>query len=61
MWEILTNEFTGADKAKVVRLKTHKRQLKLIQMKEKETINDFTARITRLVIQVKTCGETITE
>lgn len=50
-----------ADKAKVVRLQTHKRQLKLIQMEEKEIINDFATRITRLVNQVKACGESITE
>ncbi|XP_058733125.1 uncharacterized protein LOC131604719 [Vicia villosa] len=43
----------------VVRLQTRKRQLELIQMEEKETINDFTTRITLLVNQVKACGEMI--
>lgn len=60
-WEILEKAYVGADKAEVVRLQTHKHQFKLIQMEEKETINDFTMRITRLVNQVKTCGETVTE
>lgn len=32
----------------------------MIEIKEKETINDFTTRITRLVNQVKTRGETNT-
>ncbi|XP_050908526.1 uncharacterized protein LOC127122190 [Lathyrus oleraceus] len=49
------------DKAKMVRLQTHKRQLEFIQMKEKETINDFAATITHLVNRVKACGETFTE
>lgn len=37
------------EKTKVVRLQTNKCQIELIQMEEKETINDFTTRITRLV------------
>ena len=45
----------------MVRLKTQKRQLEFIQREENETINFFTTRITRLVNQVKVCGETVTE
>lgn len=60
-WEFLEKAYTGVDKAKVVRLNTHKRQLELIQMEEKETINNFTIRITRLVNQVKACREAVTE
>lgn len=54
-WEILEKAYAGADKAKAVRLQTHKHQLELIQMMEKETINDFMKVITRLVNQVKAC------
>ncbi|XP_050920494.1 uncharacterized protein LOC127138138 [Lathyrus oleraceus] len=58
-WEILEKAYTWADKAKVVRLQTHKlQQLELIQMEVNDTIKDFTTRITQLVIQVKACGET---
>lgn len=53
--------YVGDGKEKVVMLQTHKRHLELIQMEEKETINDFTMRITRLVNQVKACGETFME
>lgn len=59
-WKILENAYVGVGKANMVRLQTRKRQLELIQMGEKETINDFTTRITRLVNQVKSCGETVT-
>lgn len=45
----------------MVRLQNHKHQLKLIQIEEKDTINEFTTRITRLVNQVKACGETVTQ
>lgn len=45
----------------MVRLQNHKRQLELIKMEEKETINDFTTIITRLENQVKACGETLTK
>lgn len=53
--------YASADKVKVMRLQTHKRQLKLFQMDDKETINDFTMRITRLVNQVEACREKMTE
>lgn len=33
----------------------------MTQIEEKETINDFVTRITRLVNQVKACGETVME
>lgn len=57
-WEILEKAYAWDDKRKMVRLKTHTCQLELIQIEEKETINDFTTWITRLVNQVKACGET---
>jgi hypothetical protein len=60
-WEILEKAYAGAVKAKVVRLQTYKRQFELTQMEEKETINDYITRITRLVNQIKSCGETILE
>lgn len=33
----------------------------MIQMEENDMINDFTTRITRLMNQVKACGEKVTE
>ncbi|XP_050886070.1 uncharacterized protein LOC127091468 [Lathyrus oleraceus] len=60
-WEILEKAYVGAFKAKVVRLQTYKRQFKLTQMEDKETINDYITRITRLVNQIKSCGEMILE
>lgn len=58
-WEILEKAYAGADKANVVRLQTHKRQLEFIKMEEKDTINDFTTRIVWLMNQVKSCRETV--
>ena len=52
-WEIFEKMYAGDDKAKVVRLQTHKRQLEFIQIEEKETIFEFTTRIAILVNQVK--------
>lgn len=57
----MEKNYAIVDKAKVARLQTHKRKLKLIQMEEKETISEFTTRIARLVNQVKAWGETVTE
>jgi len=60
-WDTLHKTYGGADKIKKVRLQTHKRQYELLQMEEKETINDFFARIGKLVNQMKSCGETVSE
>ncbi|XP_050877523.1 uncharacterized protein LOC127081294 [Lathyrus oleraceus] len=60
-WEILEKAYVGAVKGKVVRLQTYKRQFELTQMEDKETINDYITRITQLVNQIKSCGETILE
>ncbi|XP_058771127.1 uncharacterized protein LOC131644592 [Vicia villosa] len=60
-WLILEKAYAGAAKAKVVRLQIHKRQFELTQMEDKEAINDYVTRITRLVNQIKSCGETILE
>ncbi|XP_050916184.1 uncharacterized protein LOC127131298 [Lathyrus oleraceus] len=60
-WGILEKAYAGADKVKVVRLQTHKRQFELLQMEEKETVNNYVTRVTRLVNQMKSCGEAISE
>lgn len=46
-----------ANKAKVVRLQTHKQKLESIQMEEKKTINDYITEITPLVNQIKSYGK----
>ncbi|XP_058775810.1 uncharacterized protein LOC131650087 [Vicia villosa] len=53
VWENLEKAYVEADKAKFVRLQTHKLQPDLFQIEDKKTINDFTTRITRLVNQVE--------
>lgn len=60
-WEILEKSYAGDNIEKMVRLKTHKMYLELIHMEEKEIVSEYARRITRLVNQIKTCGETITE
>lgn len=60
-WDILEKAYAGVDKPKVVRLQTHKRQFELLQMEEKEMVNDYITRVTRLVNQMKACGELVSE
>ena len=60
-WGIFEKAYAGAGKAKVVRLQTHKRQFELLQMEDKETINDYVTRVTRLGNQMKSCGEAVPE
>ena len=45
---------------KEVRLQTHKRTYELLHMEDSENIFDFFTRVTKLVNQIKTCGETLT-
>ncbi|XP_058783588.1 uncharacterized protein LOC131658297 [Vicia villosa] len=46
-WEVLEKAYAGADKAKVVRLQTHKRKFELTQMEVKETINDYVTLVIK--------------
>nr|XP_004516686.1 uncharacterized protein LOC101512199 [Cicer arietinum] len=60
-WGILEKAYASADKAKVARLQNHKRRFELLQMEDKETINDYVTRVTRLGNQMKSCGEAVSE
>ena len=59
-WEILEKSFGGAKKVKGLRLQNRKRTYELLQMEESESIIDFFTRVTKLVNQIKLCGETLT-
>jgi len=59
-WEILEKSFGGAEKVKEVRLQTHKRTYELLQMEDNESITDFFTKVTKLVNQIKVCGEVLT-
>ena len=45
---------------KEVRLQTHKRTYELLQMKDNESTFDLFTGVTKLVNQIKVCGETLT-
>ncbi|KAK2458009.1 hypothetical protein QL285_005216 [Trifolium repens] len=59
-WDILAQSFGGAEKVKEVKLQTFKRQYELLQMEESESIGDYFTKVTRLVNQIKGCGEVLT-
>lgn len=56
---MLQKTYGGVEKIKKVRLRTFMRQYELLQMEEKETINEFFARIGKLVNQMKAYGKTM--
>lgn len=58
-WDILAQSFGGAEKVKEVKLQTFKRQYELLQMEDSETVSDFFTKVTRLVNQIKNCGEVV--
>src|SRR4051812_13295485 len=59
-WEILEKSFGGVEKVKEVRLQTHKRTYDFLKMEDGESITDFFTRVTKLVNQIKICGEALT-
>ncbi|XP_019465404.1 PREDICTED: uncharacterized protein LOC109363608 [Lupinus angustifolius] len=60
-WEILEKNYTGGKRVKKVRLLTLKRQFKLMQMDEQESIAEYFNRLRGLINQMKGCGETLRE
>lgn len=58
-WQILKKEFQGSSKVVTVKLQTHRREFETLIMKNDESILDYMSRISALVNQMKSYGETI--
>ncbi|KAA8517207.1 hypothetical protein F0562_017541 [Nyssa sinensis] len=60
-WEILQMEFQGNDKAISIKLQTLWTDFDNLLMKESEGIKDYFSRVSEIVNQIQSCGNTIQE
>ncbi|KAG6385530.1 hypothetical protein SASPL_154366 [Salvia splendens] len=58
-WEILKQEYLGDQKVIKVRLQTFRRSFAELMMGEKETVQNYLSRVTEIVSQMCSYGETI--
>ncbi|KAG6403222.1 hypothetical protein SASPL_135439 [Salvia splendens] len=58
-WEILKQEYLGDQKVIKVRLQTLRRSFAELMMGEKETVQNYLSRVTEIVSQMGSYGETI--
>nr|XP_017228871.1 PREDICTED: uncharacterized protein LOC108204088 [Daucus carota subsp. sativus] len=60
-WDILKAEFEGNEKTTKIRLQNLRREFENLKMKEGETIKDYSSRVIKLVNELKSNGESITD
>ena len=56
-WDILKINFQGTNKVHVVKLQNIRREFENLQMKENESIADFSSRTSNVINQLKSNGE----
>ena len=59
IWEDLKARFVGADRVKEARLQTLESEFESLKMKDSETLDEFTGKISQLVSQANNLGSTI--
>lgn len=60
-WEILEAEFHGDEKVRSINLQALKKDFQDLRMKDSENIQNYHARVMEIVIQMRTCGDNITD
>ncbi|GJZ39747.1 putative reverse transcriptase domain-containing protein [Tanacetum coccineum] len=58
-WEVLKQEFQGDVKVRAIKLQTLKQDYENTKMKENESLNDYSSRLTDLINQMKSYGDEI--
>ncbi|GKA91410.1 hypothetical protein Tco_0813280 [Tanacetum coccineum] len=58
-WEVLKQEFQGDIKVRGIKLQTLRRDYENTKMKENESLNDYSSRLTDLINQMKSYGDEI--
>ena len=56
-WDILETNFKGTDKVHTVKLQNTRREFENLQMKENESVVDFSSRTSNVINQLKSNGE----
>lgn len=58
-WEILKREYMGDHKVIIVKLQTFRLSFETMSMKEKETIQEYLARLSTIVKQMRFYGDSL--
>ncbi|CAN0856784.1 Retrovirus-related Pol polyprotein from transposon TNT 1-94 [Linum grandiflorum] len=61
VWTILEKEFKSTEKARVIKLQTLRRDFENLNMKDDETVKDYSTRVAEVTNQMKLYGEDITD
>ncbi|KAC9475832.1 hypothetical protein E3N88_45774 [Mikania micrantha] len=61
VWDALKTRFLGVDRVRTARLQTLRREFENLKMKEDESIDDFTGKMSGLVSKAKGLGTTFEE
>ncbi|TXG69605.1 hypothetical protein EZV62_004540 [Acer yangbiense] len=57
IWDELKNKFEGSERVKSVKLLTLKREFENMKMKDSETVNDYSSKLSNLVNQMRLYGD----
>ncbi|KAL8132856.1 hypothetical protein AgCh_008366 [Apium graveolens] len=60
-WDILKAEFEGNEKTTAMKLQSLRREFENLKMKDSEIIKDYSSQIIRLVNELKSNGENVTD
>ena len=60
-WEALKTMFLGADRVKTARIQTLKAEFEALNMKESESVDDFTVKVNNIVSTMRALGDTMEE
>ena len=59
VWEAIRVRYLGADRVQKARLQTLRSELEMLKMRENETINDFSGKISGIVAKFKSLGSNL--
>jgi hypothetical protein len=60
-WDILETTYQGTSKVKIAKLQALRREFENLQMKDSDSIDEFTYRVTELVNQIRQNGNELVE
>ncbi|KAK1412391.1 hypothetical protein QVD17_33607 [Tagetes erecta] len=61
VWESIRVRYLGADRVQKARLQTLRSELEKLKMKDNDTLNDFSGKISAIVAKFKTLGSNLDE
>ncbi|KAL7611964.1 hypothetical protein Lser_V15G04969 [Lactuca serriola] len=61
VWESIKVRYIGVERVQKTRLQTLRNELEMLKMKDNESINDFSGKISGIVVKFKSLGSTLEE